>query len=176
MLMKNGNMTDITNKCPVDLCQIMHKVLGDNMFDESLVNKEVEDIYDYIIEKNLSNARVDLEQKAYNLTGKPREKIAFNKFFLQNDKMKTFKEIQDNYRVIDFFLSMSCNKNCHYCTSYTLEMRNLTVDRFFKKSISLFKKYKVRINLLGGEPGLIKNLDEVINEIKKMITLLFSII
>ena len=39
--------------------------------------------------------------------------------------MKTFKEIQDNYRAIDFFLSMSCNKDCHYCTSYTLEMRNL---------------------------------------------------
>ena len=82
--------------------------------------------------------------------------------------MKTFKEIQDNYRAIDFFLSMSCNKDCHYCTSYTLEMRNLTVDmQFLKQTLDFLKDYKVRINLLGGEPGLIKNLDEVITEIKK---------
>ena len=82
--------------------------------------------------------------------------------------MKTFKEIQDNYRAIDFFLSMSCNKDCHYCTSYTLEMRNLTVDmNFLRMCLEYLKNYKVRINLLGGEPGLIKNLDEVIDEIKK---------
>ena len=80
----------------------------------------------------------------------------------------TLKEIQQNYRAIDFFLSMSCNKNCHYCTSYTLEMRNLTVDmQFLKKCLDFLKDYKVRVNLLGGEPGLIKNLDEVIAEIKK---------
>ena len=38
---------------------------------------------------------------------------------------------QKNYLAVDFFLSMSCNKDCHYCTSYTLEMRNLTVDLDF---------------------------------------------
>jgi len=82
--------------------------------------------------------------------------------------MKTLDEIQDNYLAIDFFLSMSCNKNCHYCTSYTLEMRNLTVDMsFLKKTLDYLKHYKIRICLLGGEPGLIKNLDDVINEIKK---------
>ena len=26
--------------------------------------------------------------------------------------MKTLQEIQDNYLAIDFFLSMSCNKDC----------------------------------------------------------------
>jgi organic radical activating enzyme len=82
--------------------------------------------------------------------------------------MKTLKEIQENYLAIDFFLSMSCNKNCHYCTSYTLEMRNLTVDMgFLRQTLGYLEKYKVRVNLLGGEPGLIKNLDEVISEIKK---------
>ena len=82
--------------------------------------------------------------------------------------MKTLQEIQNEYLAIDFFLSMSCNKNCHYCTSYTLEMRNLTVDMdFLRKTLGYLKKYKVRVNLLGGEPGLIKNLDEVISEIKK---------
>ena len=82
--------------------------------------------------------------------------------------MKTLQEIQNDYLAIDFFLSMSCNKNCHYCTSYTLEMRNLTVDMdFLKQTLGYLKNYKVRVNLLGGEPGLIKNLDEVISEIKK---------
>ena len=82
--------------------------------------------------------------------------------------MKTLQYIQTNYLAIDFFLSMSCNKNCHYCTSYTLEMRNLTVDMdFLRKVLGYLKNYKVRVNLLGGEPGLIKNLDEVIAEIKK---------
>ena len=82
--------------------------------------------------------------------------------------MKNLDEIQANYLAIDFFLSMSCNKNCHYCTSYTLEMRNLTVDMdFLRKTLGFLKDYKVRVNLLGGEPGLIKNLDEVITEIKK---------
>ena len=47
--------------------------------------------------------------------------------------MKTLQQIQNDYLAIDFFLSMSCNKNCHYCTSYTLEMRNLTVDMDFLK-------------------------------------------
>ena len=73
--------------------------------------------------------------------------------------MKTLQEIQENYLAIDFFLSMSCNKNCHYCTSYTLEMRNLTVDMdFLRQTLDYLKDYKVRVNLLGGEPGLIKNL------------------
>ena len=82
--------------------------------------------------------------------------------------MKTLQEIQQNYLAIDFFMSMSCNKDCHYCTSYTLEMRNLTVDMvFLKQTLEYFKNYKIRICLLGGEPGLIKNLDDVINEIKK---------
>ena len=82
--------------------------------------------------------------------------------------MKTLDEIQQNYLAIDFFLSMSCNKNCHYCTSYTLEMRNLTVDiEFLKQTLHYLRNYKIRVCLLGGEPGLIKNLDDVINEVKK---------
>ena len=82
--------------------------------------------------------------------------------------MKTLNEIQNNYLAIDFFMSMSCNKNCHYCTSYTLEMRNLTVDMvFLKQTLHYLRNYKIRVCLLGGEPGLIKNLDDVINEVKK---------
>ena len=82
--------------------------------------------------------------------------------------MKTLQEIQENYLAIDFFMSMSCNKDCHYCTSYTLEMRNLTVDMdFLKQVLHYLRNYKIRVCLLGGEPGLIKNLDDVIAEVKK---------
>ena len=71
-------------------------------------------------------------------------------------------------RAIDFYLSKSCNKSCHYCTAWTLEMRNLTVDMdFLSKTLKWLSPYVVRIQLLGGEPGLIKNLDEVVYEIKK---------
>lgn len=73
-----------------------------------------------------------------------------------------------DYLSIDFFLTKSCNKDCYYCTSYTLEMRNLVVDMdFLRMVLDSIKDYKVIINLLGGEPGLVKNLDEVISEIKK---------
>jgi organic radical activating enzyme len=76
-------------------------------------------------------------------------------------------DVQNNYLAIDFFLTMSCNKDCHYCTSYTLEQRNLTVDMdFLRSTLYYLRNYKVRCNLLGGEPGLVKNLDEVVAEIK----------
>lgn len=81
------------------------------------------------------------------------------------------------YPAIDFFLSMSCNRSCYYCTSYTIEMRHLTVDmEFLRQTLSYLKDYKVRINLLGGEPGLIKNLDEVVAEIKSHDNLICSVL
>lgn len=47
-------------------------------------------------------------------------------------------------------------------------MRNLTVDMdFLKRVLDYLSPYKVRICLLGGEPALIHNLEEVIDEIKK---------
>ena len=70
-----------------------------------------------------------------------------------------------DYLVVDFYLTKSCNKSCHYCTAWTLEMRNLTVDMDFLRNIlEYLSPYKTRICLLGGEPGLIKNLKEVIDE------------
>lgn len=72
------------------------------------------------------------------------------------------------YRTVDFYLSKSCNKSCHYCTAWTLEMRYLHTDMDLVRTILKgLAPYKTRICLLGGEPGLIKNLDEIIAEIKK---------
>lgn len=81
----------------------------------------------------------------------------------------TLKDLKNSdFHSIDFYLSKSCNKSCHYCTAWTLEMRYLDVDmNFLKKTLDYLSPYKTRINLLGGEPGLIKNLDTVIEEIKK---------
>jgi len=56
----------------------MKKLFGDNMFDETLVNKKTEDIYDYIIEKIYKTPEY-LEQVQFN--DETKLKIAFNKFF-----------------------------------------------------------------------------------------------
>ena len=81
----------------------------------------------------------------------------------------SLKELKGSeYRTVDFYLSKSCNKSCHYCTAWTLEMRYLHTDMDLVRTILKgLSPYKTRICLLGGEPGLIKNLDEIIAEIKK---------
>jgi len=91
---------------------------------------------------------------------------------------KSIKQLnEENYLAIDFYLSKSCNKSCHYCTAWTLEMRNLDVDMdFLSRTLEYFSPYKARIQLLGGEPGLIKNLDEVVAEIKKHKNLVPSVL
>jgi len=82
-----------------------------------------------------------------------------------------------NYLTVDFYLTKSCNKNCHYCTAWTLEMRYLTVDMdFLRRTLEYLSPYKTRICLLGGEPGLIKNLKEVIDEIKKHPNLIVQVL
>jgi organic radical activating enzyme len=69
---------------------------------------------------------------------------------------------------VDFYLTKSCNKDCHYCTAWTKEMRNLDVDMdFLRHTLESFRGNKLLVQLLGGEPGLVNNLDEVIAEIKK---------
>lgn len=92
--------------------------------------------------------------------------------------IKTLKDLKGSeYRTVDFYLSKSCNKSCHYCTAWTLEMRNLHVDMdFLRKTVEYLSPYKTRICLLGGEPGLIKNLDEVIAEIKKHDNLVIQVL
>ena len=81
----------------------------------------------------------------------------------------SLKELKGSeYRTVDFYLSKSCNKSCHYCTAWSLEMRYLHTDMDLVRTILKgLSPYKTRICLLGGEPGLIKNLDEIIAEIKK---------
>lgn len=93
-------------------------------------------------------------------------------------KFKTLKDLKGSeYLTVDFYLSKSCNKSCYYCTAWTLEMRNLHVDmNFLRKCVEYLSPYKTRICILGGEPGLIKNLDEVIAEIKKHPNLVIQVL
>ena len=92
--------------------------------------------------------------------------------------VKTLEELKGSeYLTVDFYMTKSCNKSCHYCTAWTLEMRHLTVDMdFLRKTVKYLSPYKTRICLLGGEPGLIKNLDEVIAEIKKYPNLVIQVL
>ena len=73
-----GNMIDITDKCPVALCQSMKKLIGDNLFDSSLINETTEDIYDYIVEKTYQWPEY-IEEVEFK--DKRKLKIAFNKFY-----------------------------------------------------------------------------------------------
>ena len=82
-----------------------------------------------------------------------------------------------DYRTVDFYMTKSCNKSCHYCTAWTLEMRNLDVDMDFVRTIlEGLAPYKTRICLLGGEPALIKNLREIVAEIKKHPNLVIQVL
>jgi len=84
---------------------------------------------------------------------------------------------EQGYLGVDFYLSKSCNKSCHYCTAWTLEMRNLHVDmEFLTNTLNGFDGHKVNVNLLGGEPGLIKNLKEVITKIKEYDNIKLSVL
>jgi hypothetical protein len=78
---KKGNMIDITDKCPIQLCQVMYKVLGDNMFDESLIDKDVEDIYHHLVDKTYHMPEWIDMTAMLNDNPKYKLKIAFNKFF-----------------------------------------------------------------------------------------------
>ena len=92
--------------------------------------------------------------------------------------IKTLADLKGSeYRTVDFYMTKSCNKSCHYCTAWTLEMRNLDVDMDFVRTIlEGLSPYKTRICLLGGEPALIKNLREIIAEIKKYPNLVIQVL
>lgn len=80
-------------------------------------------------------------------------------------------------RAIDFYLTKSCNKDCHYCTAWTKEMRNLEVDiDHLDRLLSWFDGHEVRIQFLGGEPALVKNLKECIDTVKKYPNLVPSVL
>ena len=75
-------MSELENfkKCAV-LISSIKKLIGEDVFDESLKNKETEDIYDYIIEKTYETPEY-IEEVSFKSPEKI--KIAFNKFYYEN--------------------------------------------------------------------------------------------
>ena len=76
---EKNNMIDITNKCPIELCIKIKKIIKDLVIDKNSI-EPVEDIYHYIIEKLYLTPEFNEE---VNFDGVSKEKlsIAFNKFF-----------------------------------------------------------------------------------------------
>jgi len=74
------NELDNFKKCAV-LISSIKKLIGEDIFDESLKNKETEDIYDYIIEKTYETPEY-IEEVSFKSPEKI--KIAFNKFYYEN--------------------------------------------------------------------------------------------
>lgn len=79
-----------------------------------------------------------------------------------------YYQIKETHLSIDFYLTKTCNRDCHYCTAWTREKRFLDIDLvFFRKVCEYLSPYKTRINLLGGEPAMCHNLPEAIDIIKE---------
>jgi|TARA_B110000444_G_C18631188_1_gene496919 hypothetical protein len=74
------NELDNFKKCAV-LISSIKKLIGEDVFDESLKDKETEDIYDYIIEKTYETPEY-IEEVSFKSPEKI--KIAFNKFYYEN--------------------------------------------------------------------------------------------
>ena len=76
---EKNNMIDITDKCPIELCVKVKKIIKDLVIDKNSI-EPVEDIYHYIIEKLYLTPEFNEE---VNFDGVSKEKlsIAFNKFF-----------------------------------------------------------------------------------------------
>ena len=66
----------------------MKQLIGDDIFDKSLVNETTEDIYDYIIEKTYQTPEY-IEDVSFK--DKRKLKIAFNKFRVFNKLKFTIK-------------------------------------------------------------------------------------
>ena len=63
------------------LISSVRKLIGEDIFDVELINKETEDIYDYIIEKIYETPEY-IEEVSFKSPEKI--KIAFNKFYYEN--------------------------------------------------------------------------------------------
>ena len=59
----------------------VRRLIGEDIFDVELINKETEDVYDYIIEKIYETPEY-IEEVSFKSPEKI--KIAFNKFYYEN--------------------------------------------------------------------------------------------
>lgn len=75
----------------------------------------------------------------------------------------------DNLLKINISITNDCNQQCYYCNNYDInynsnDIINIDLD-YLKYSLDLFNKNGINnlyIEISGGEPGLISNINELI--------------
>lgn len=80
----NGNPVAITDQNLIKTCQMIKRALGtSDIFDESLINKYNEPVYEYIVEKTYISPEYDYGPLNFKEGPKQKMKIAFNKLFYE---------------------------------------------------------------------------------------------
>jgi hypothetical protein len=78
----NENPVPITDQNLIKTCQMMKRALGtSDIFDETLIDKEHEPVYEYIVEKTYIMPEYDYGPLNFKEEPKQKLKIAFNKLF-----------------------------------------------------------------------------------------------
>ena len=81
---EKNNMIDITNKIPFRLIELIKKmryIFGDDLVIDKSISGDIEDIYEYIIEKAYERPYYIFEELNFKDNAKQKLLIAFNKFF-----------------------------------------------------------------------------------------------
>ena len=80
----NENPVPITDHKLIKTCQMMKRALGtSDIFDETLIDKEHEPVYEYIVEKTYLMPEYDYGPLNFKEEPKYKLKIAFNKLFYE---------------------------------------------------------------------------------------------
>lgn len=78
----NENPVPITDQNLIKTCQMVKRALGtSDIFDETLIDKEHEPVYEYIVEKTYLMPEYDYGPLNFKEEPKQKLKIAFNKLF-----------------------------------------------------------------------------------------------
>ena len=80
----NGNPVSVSDQNLIKTCQMMKRALGtSDIFDETLIDKEHEPVYEYIVEKTYLMPEYDYGPLNFKEGPKQKLKIAFNKLFYE---------------------------------------------------------------------------------------------
>lgn len=73
----------------------------------------------------------------------------------------------NDYIELDLYISSHCNYRCSYCFVHDYSIKFNEYN--FNKQIEFLaaQKYKIKCDILGGEPSIIKNLCKYVNEYSK---------
>jgi len=79
----------------------------------------------------------------------------------------------DGTPAIDWYITPNCNNNCFFCNYHDESKKTLSLERLIKVSKWIKDNFKGGVvSIIGGEPGLIKELGVIMNELKDFKVLL----